>query len=658
MTERVQLTVTMELLSDAIFGSGNSIPGGEDIAVMRDDNGYPYIPGTAVKGLLRESMEDLLVWTGGSSSELTEIFGEAGWNGVTDDRRAVFTPLTLANKRRPAEEYFGARTFTALENGVVRTGTLRTAACVVRGLTFSGSLICARQDVPLIRSALAGVKWAGAQRSRGFGRVKCAAAEAKTTGAVRVSGTARCIRYRLRADTPVLITDRGRSADNSYETQGYISGSAVRGAVMSRLAAQNPALFAANKIALLSDRTRFLDAAPAVGGLPALPSIKGFYEDKEEKAFESLVKTGSFTPGLKRARLGAFCALQDGAVHYWSARTGGVTRIKRGEKEEDTRPFQTRYLSAGQEFEGYILLEDPALADPIAEALSDTVWLGADRYEGYGKCSVTVLEAVEAPAWQEKYGYTAQDVPGQELYLLAVSPFVMLDGTGEPRGLDLIALAEKLGVGSVTLLQSSTAVARFDAYNRTWQCREPALPMYDRGSIFKLRCDRPPQTDRLLALQGDGLGVRRAQGFGQILFLRSELFEGLNRKQAADQVQETGTGSEAEVRRARYRWIMNNTGQVRCDGLSRSQLGSLQALCEKAIAGGKTDELTEFLRKNETDRGAEHGSRFRHIGKLVRQVLGQPVSETVGAACPDSMEDRLRLLCQLFDLSRKEGAGR
>ena len=37
----VTIQVTMELLSDTIFGSGYSIPGGEDVAVCRDEGGYP-----------------------------------------------------------------------------------------------------------------------------------------------------------------------------------------------------------------------------------------------------------------------------------------------------------------------------------------------------------------------------------------------------------------------------------------------------------------------------------------------------------------------------------------------------------------------------------------------------------------------------------------
>lgn len=658
MSERVQLTVTMQLLSDAVFGSGYSIPGGEDIAVMQDDSGYPYIPGSAVKGLLRESTENLLVWIGASPDALTAIFGEAGWNGVVDERRAVFTPLTLAREPRPAEECFGTRTFTSLENGVVKAGTLRTAACVVRGLTFSGTLTCARQDVPLIKDAFSAIKWAGAQRSRGFGRVKCSAVESAMSDTVHSLRSARCIRYQLVAETPVLITDQNRSADNSYETQGYIPGSAVRGAVMSRLASQMPELFAAHKRSLLSDGTRFLDAVPKKCELPVLPSVKGFYEDKEETVFESVVRNGSFTPGLKRAKLGTFCALRDDTVLYWSADTGGVTRIQRGGVERETKPFQTRYLSARQSFEGYILLQDEALAEPITEALSDTVWLGADRYEGFGKCSVTAIEATVAPGWLEEYGYSAQDEPGTELYMLAVSPLAMLNDAGEPCGLDLTALAQKLGVEKVEILHCSTSVAAYDTYNRTWKCREPALPMYDRGSIFKLKCSQPPRLDKLLALQQDGLGVRRAQGFGQILFLRSELFGGLHQKQSLSQTCTATDIAEAAIRRARYRWIMDTADQVHRDGLSRSQVGLLQSLCEEAIASGSTDKLFDHLQHNETDRGPEQASRYKRIKKLICQVLDQPVPDTIGKPCSDSKEERLRLLCQLFDYSRKEDAGK
>lgn len=655
--ERTELYITLELLSDAIFGSGYSVPGGEDIAVVRDDAGYPYIPGTAIKGLLRESMENWAAWTG--EDHISEILGEPGWEGVADGRRLTLTPFTLQTeegKRLPdPEDCFGSRAFTAMEDGVVKEGTLRSAACVKRGLRFGGAVICAREDEELLTNALAGIKWAGAQRSRGFGRVRISAEPANKRVEPNVLRDTGCIRYRLRTEAPVIITDLSRSAGNSYETRGYIPGSAIRGMVVSLLADQDPAWFGEHKTALLSEQTRFLDALPKPADLDVLPSVKGFYEDKEEKAFESVVRSGSLTPGLKRAKLGSFCGLDGDTVRYWSAGTGGVTRIARNVSGDgDTKPFQTCHISAGQVFEGYILLDDAALAEQITGAFGDTIWIGADRYEGYGKCTVERMESVERPGWIDAYGCRVQAEVGTTLYLLALSPLTMLDRWGNPAGLDLESLAQLLGVARAELEHCSTSTAEYGSYNRTWQCREPALPMYDRGSIFKLSCDRAPRLENLRAVERKGLGVRTAEGFGQVLFLRGELFEGLRRKQALRTEDAAGENNPARVRRARYRWIMKYGDQLYRGGLSKSQLGAIQALCEKAVAkGGDTAELKAFFHKNLNERGPEHASRFKAIDKLIRQVTGQPLHVTIGADCEDSMTARLELLCRLFDYSRK-----
>ena len=88
--------------------------------------------------------------------------------------------------------------------------------------------------------------------------------------------------------------------------------------------------------------------------------------------------------------------------------------------------------------------------------------------------------------------------------------------------------------------------------------------------------------------------------------------------------------------------------------LSSSQLGEIQAICEKAIASdGRTDELYAHLDRNLNERGAKHGNRFVEIDAKIRQVLETPLAETLMAAGSDSRRERLRLLCELFDYSRK-----
>ena len=67
--------------------------------------------------------------------------------------------------------------------------------------------------------------------------------------------------------------------------------------------------------------------------------------------------------------------------------------------------------------------------------------------------------------------------------------------------------------------------------------------------------------------------------------------------------------------------------------------------------GGGTAALYAHLERNLNGRGARHGARFVKIDRLVRQVLDQPLEQTLGV--PGCGDDRLGLLCLLFDYSRK-----
>lgn len=658
MSRRVTLPISMKLLSDTIFGSGFSIPGGEDIAVCRDQDGFPYLKGSTLKGLLRESFENLSAWRQTDAGEAAVLFGEPGWSGTADSRRLMLTGMTLTDPPRDAADCYTSRAFTALEDGVVKTDTLRTAACVRGGLCFAGIIECSEEDTALVRDILAGVKWLGTLRSRGFGRVCLTAGQPEPVQAASQFAQGRCIRYRLRSEQPLILTDPGRSSGNTGETLGWIPGSAVRGAVLSRLAAQAPELFAREKQALLGDGTRFLDALPSRRGLAALPAIKGFYEDKQGTRLDRNIVTGAaVAEGHKRAKLGTCCAPdpEKGVLRYWSAETGGALRIGcEKEEKQDKQMFSVRYLEAGQEFEGCILLENTALAPHIAGVFGDTLWLGADRYAGFGKCSVEISVSDERPAWEGAYGYAAGAPVGDTLYLLAVSPFTMLNAWGEPCGIDEEGLARRLGVNSVRLIHCSTSVVQSGGYNRIWQCRAPTLRMYDRGSVFCLKCSGPPQPDALLRLQAQGLGVRRAEGCGQILFLRPELLEGVVRKQSVPQEKPEKKAAEAaaHARRAGCRWLNENANAVRKFGVSASQLGTLQVLCKH----GDSKEVYAWLDKNRSDRGAEHGDRFRQADAFIRAVLERPLSETLGtpaAQCEDTPAARLHLLDALFGHSRK-----
>ena len=302
---RITLRVRLELLSDTIWGSGYSIPGGEDIAVRQDDLGYPCLGGSTLKGLLRESLENLLTWTGEDPAAADRLLGAAGFAGTADGRRLHFTPLTLEDRPDDPRDCYLLRTFTGLEGGVVKERTLRTASCIRAGYVFSGELACDETDLPLIRDALRGIKWAGTLRSRGFGRVRVTGEPCALQPSYYQAAETRCIRYRFRSRTPLLLTDLGRSRGNSFETYGYVPGSVMRGMVINAIAEKKPEWFASHRDALLSASTRFLDAVPLQGDLAPLPSIKGFYEDKGETKLVSVIRGEKPPDHVQRGGLSA-----------------------------------------------------------------------------------------------------------------------------------------------------------------------------------------------------------------------------------------------------------------------------------------------------------------------------------------------------------------
>lgn len=190
----MQLRIKMHLESDAIFGNGASIPGGEDIGVQTDTNGFPYMKGSTLKGIFREELINCLNWEQKSPEEIrgtVQIFmGEKGNDDIYNSRKLIFSDLTFHSalqksvlqediSRQEIENIFTyLRTFTSLEEGIAKENSLRMARCIKRGLNFYGTCCCDERDKELVCRVLSLIKWVGSMRNRGFGKIKMEVAEA------------------------------------------------------------------------------------------------------------------------------------------------------------------------------------------------------------------------------------------------------------------------------------------------------------------------------------------------------------------------------------------------------------------------------------------------------------------------------------------------
>ncbi len=187
------MKIRMQLMSDAIFGNGESIPGGEDISVLSDENGFPYYKGGTFKGIFREEMENYLAWTLSGEkenkikAELERLLGTGGDDNIYNMDKLVFSDFNLSDYVKGqmlAEIGTGqaynvlnalshVRTFTAMSpEGIVQEGTLRQCRCINKGLNFYSEIKCSQKDEQLVKDVLSMIKWIGTMRSRGFGKVK------------------------------------------------------------------------------------------------------------------------------------------------------------------------------------------------------------------------------------------------------------------------------------------------------------------------------------------------------------------------------------------------------------------------------------------------------------------------------------------------------
>ena len=188
------MKIKMELLSDTIFGNGMSIPGGEDISVLSDENGFPYYKGGTFKGIFREEMERFLDWTLENTEEIdsliSKLLGESGDDEITNSRKLVFSDFQLSDyvKNAVLEEVGEGkktiilnsmshiRAFTSIsEDGTSKNGSLRNCRCINKGLCFYSEIACLKEDEELIKNVISNIKWIGTMRNRGFGKVKITA---------------------------------------------------------------------------------------------------------------------------------------------------------------------------------------------------------------------------------------------------------------------------------------------------------------------------------------------------------------------------------------------------------------------------------------------------------------------------------------------------
>lgn len=357
--------------------------------------------------------------------------------------------------------------------------------------------------------------------------------------------------YTLTLKAPLLLTAL-EGDPNSVRSLGFIPGAAVRGVVASTIDPdKDPQSF---RTLILSEQVCYLNAYPLVDTVRSLPTpvpwrrekysdqnhdLAGYSgrlvddDDELENIWPQEQLQGLEAPfvTLDQPDLTAGVTSLDSRVHQQRDRLKGRAYTDPVTNEARGTIFTYEALEASQKFCGIVAISgqnqaeiDTRLAQ-VKTALGEKVYLGRSRRARYGgEVLVSVWSCVGVQGEREaegRNGLIMGDLnAGQNFRVFLTADYIgRCSDTGQVDPTWFAAeLIHRLG-GRVEVLRSRWAFRLVGGYNRTWGLQLPQVLTLRAGSVVVLKAQQPISYSDLLAIEQSGLGERRAEGFGRVLFL-------------------------------------------------------------------------------------------------------------------------------------------
>ena len=454
------------------------------------------------------------------------------------------------------------------------------------------------------------------------------------------------VRLILRTDEPLLIAQRAE-AGNQFESQGWISGQTLRGALAWQAARQYalgpedpsyavfvdtflrgrvqfPNLYPAN--AILNSKLQM--AVPAPRDLltcKVAPGINGhgvwFTLKREEiqqcpKCASPLRSVDKFVflQADRWQESGKFTLEPQTSTEMHIEINPSTRRVAEGQL------YGYVVLDAGQYFVGELLCRNTGDWELLRElsglknGQSQTLRLGKASRRGYGKVSVWFekIEVTDPHPWRIQL--LSERVPQtKELILTLLTDTIILDPWGRhSAGFEKSWLQDVFGPTLVDFEHARVAgklVDGFNAYFGLPRWRDMALTA---GSTVKLIFDNEVDLQFLEEIEREGIGLRRNEGFGQVSFNHPVYrhCQGINYSLQLPQALHFGDHRD-HYAQARSEWtkilgrqIWKPCKDARFTAVARwlhgNQRKKLERLQEKLPELGKPDSK---LQKNITDYG-------------------------------------------------------
>ncbi len=175
-----ELYYKIEFFSDWHTGSGLAAGADVDLLVIKDNMGFPYIPGKTLKGLIRDAARELCEAGVVANADLEQLFGA---KDAKDEGRPsmpgllYFTNAELTKnlkeklKDKQGVLYRKVSSTAIAEDGQAREHTLRRIEVTVP-LTLFARIDNIRDgaDEDILTKSMSMIKRLGSWRNRGYGR--------------------------------------------------------------------------------------------------------------------------------------------------------------------------------------------------------------------------------------------------------------------------------------------------------------------------------------------------------------------------------------------------------------------------------------------------------------------------------------------------------
>lgn len=485
-------TLTIKLLSDTTFGRGDGLAGLIDQEVEHDPDGFPYLRGRTLKGLLSEECDNFIVnlpdrqrW----EAIAQQLFGVLGSTLNTmaimhvgdaclpeDLRQAIAYEIqeNRLTRSEVLESLTTVRRQTAIDpfTGTPDRGSLRSSRVVIRNFEFTAGLQFESPPTDEIKALLSvgtlALRHLGSGRNRGRGLVQCTLHDQNKqdiTGhylhffgstvsqvvAKEGAKSMKAITFSFTTLQPLLATSF-LGDPNSDVSYAYVPGSMIRGAVIGRYMRHHhirdlddaPDFDQVRRLFFNAQNTRYLNAyLSSNNGQRTLPIPRSWRKEKDAEFSDRTSRIAVYDFSLGLSSLDTPKLLGEG---FWS-NEGGKVRLyhekrrinvhhwrdrKKGRATRDQGDiFRYDALDAGQTFQAAILCDDTdesILRDLLN--FSPDIWLGGSQSAGYGHTKLTINDS--SPNWTEVATSVQERSQHDGLIITLLSDALLRDESGQP----------------------------------------------------------------------------------------------------------------------------------------------------------------------------------------------------------------------------------